>query len=93
MDRHQRTLWDNFWKDERGRTIVWQSPNLPLWVWIISTILSKTLPYGQLNFAAALISFGSLFTWAWLELFQGDNYFRRVLGAIVLAAAILSRLN
>lgn len=92
MDNSQRSLWDRFWRDKDGRVVVWQSPNLPLWVWIISTVLSRVLPYGQLNFVAALVSFGSLFTWAWLELFHGVNYFRRTLGAIVLIASIITRI-
>ncbi|HEY9908282.1 MAG TPA: hypothetical protein V6D18_11845 [Thermosynechococcaceae cyanobacterium] len=37
------------------------------------------------------MAFGSLFTWAWLELFQGVNYFRRSLGLIVLLGAIASK--
>jgi len=34
------------------------------------------------------IAFGCLFTWAWQELFQCVNYFRRFLGLIVLVGAI-----
>jgi hypothetical protein len=34
-----------------------------------------------------------LFTWAWQELFQGVNYFRRSLGLVVLLGAIASRLD
>jgi hypothetical protein len=85
-------MWKNFFRDKHGKVVIWQNPNVPLWVWIVSTILVKILPYGQLNFAVALISFGSLFTWAWLEIFQGVNYFRRTLGAAVLIYTILSRL-
>jgi len=84
--------WYKFWKDKTGKVVIWQSPNLPLWAWIISTSLSKVLPHGQLNFAVSLISFGALFTWAWLELSRGVNYFRRCLGAVVLIASIASRL-
>ncbi|MEI7682701.1 MAG: hypothetical protein WCJ24_00130 [Candidatus Saccharibacteria bacterium] len=69
-----------------------QKPNLPLIVWFVAMILTHILPYGQLNFAASLIAFGSLFTWAWLEIFDGDNNFRRVLGVLVLVFIIVNRL-
>lgn len=92
MARQHRSHWDKVWKNKDGKVVIWQNPNLPLWVWIASTILSKVMPYGQLNFAAALVSFGSLFMWAWLEISEGANYFRRVLGATVLIYSIASRL-
>ena len=69
-----------------------QLPNLPLIIWLIAWLLARVLPYGQLNFAAALVSFGALFTWAWLEIFEGDNSFRRILGAVVMTYLIVSRL-
>ncbi len=69
-----------------------QKPNLPLIVAFIAWILTHILPYGQLNFAAALIFFGSLFTWAWMEIFDGANDFRRALGLIVMAFIIINRI-
>ncbi|MDQ5972268.1 MAG: hypothetical protein QG553_427 [Patescibacteria group bacterium] len=74
------------------KTIVFQPPNLPLVVWFIAWLLTRILPYGQLNFAAALISFGALFTWAWLEIFDGANSFRRALGVMVMIFIIVNRL-
>lgn len=71
---------------------LFQLPNLPLVVWFVAWLLTRVLPYGQLNFAANLISFGALFTWAWLEIFDGDNNFRRALGLIIMILIIHSRL-
>lgn len=82
-----------FLKDKHGKVVVWQNPNLALWTWFVAMILTHILPYGQLNFAAGLISFGALFTWAWLEIFEGASYLRRTLGAIVLIWTVLSRLR
>jgi hypothetical protein len=48
------------------------------------------LLHGELAGIATAIGRGALFTWAWLELFQGINYFRRALGAIVLIATVWS---
>jgi hypothetical protein len=40
-----------------------------------------------------IVANGSLFTWAWLELFQGVNYFRRAIGLGVFIAIIVSRIQ
>jgi len=86
-------VWDKFWKDKHGKVVLWQSPNLPLWVWFGGTILGKLLPAGSLKSLAEIIAFGAIFTWAWLEISQGVNYFRRTLAAVVLAASLYSRLH
>jgi hypothetical protein len=82
----------SFFEDERGRIVVWQFPNLPLWVWAASTIASRFWS-GRPGAAASLVAFGALFTWAWLELFDGASRFRRLLGAVVLIAAVASRIS
>jgi len=81
-----------FFQDKHGKTVIWQSPNGPLITWFIAMLLTKLLPYGQLNFVAELVSFGAIFTWAWLEIFHGASYFRRCAGAIVTLIIILSRI-
>jgi len=65
-----------------------QPPNLPLIVTIAASLLKLVLTTGEINTALDLLAFGSLFTWAWEELFQGVNYFRRALGFCVLIGAI-----
>lgn len=79
-----------FIKDKHGNVVIWQRPSLPLWVWLASMLLIKILPNGQLNSVAELISFVSLFTWAWLEITQGASPFRRTLGAVVISYMVLS---
>ncbi len=83
---------DNFIRDKHGHIVLWQNPNIPLWLWFISTILSRILPYGQADFVASLVSFGSIFTWAYLEITSGVNGFRRSVGCLVLTLAILGRI-
>jgi hypothetical protein len=39
-----------------------------------------------------ILANGSLFTWAWMELFQGVNYFRRGLGLAVFISIIASKI-
>ena len=80
-------------KDKNGRTVLWQSPNLPIIVWAVATLAAKFITQGRPHQALGLIAFGAVFTWAWLEIFFGVNYFRRALGVIVLILSIHSRLT
>jgi len=80
----------NFFKDNKGQVVICQKPNLPLIGWIIFTILKLIFSGYQpkLYYLFSLLSFGFIFTWAWLEITSGVNYFRRVLGLIVLIGAV-----
>ena len=84
---------DKCFKDKDGRVILIQRPNLPLIVWFIGLMASKLVSIGIVHDLASIISFGAIFTWAWLELFQGVNYFRRVLGLVVMTFVILGKLQ
>ena len=84
---------DKVAKDKNGRLTLWQSPNLPLVAWAVATLASKLVVHGKPHQTLELIAFGAIFTWAWLELFSGVNYFRRALGVIVFILSIHSRLN
>ncbi|KAF3890119.1 MULTISPECIES: hypothetical protein [Nostocales] len=85
------TFFDKFFRDSNGEIVIAQMPNLPLIVWISASLLKLIFPTGGINIGLDLVAFGSLFTWAWLELFQGVNYFRRTLGFVVLMGVIASR--
>lgn len=76
----------------RHRPEIVQKPNLPLFVWAVCTVLVWLTPSGTLEDLLRLINFGALFTWAWLEIFDGVSYFRRVLGAVVMAVLLINRL-
>lgn len=80
------TLFDRIFRDSEGNIVIAQPPNLPVLAGVAAAILQSLLPSGQLQMAAELFAFGALFTWAWQELFDGVNYFRRTLGLIGLAA-------
>jgi hypothetical protein len=73
-----------FFRDSNGNIVIAQPPNPPIIVWGVVSLLKLIFTTGLTNVGLDLIAFGSLFTWAWLELFQGVNYFRRTLGLIVL---------
>jgi hypothetical protein len=89
----KNTLFDKVFRDSEGKIVLAQMPNLPLIVWIVASLLKIIFTTGRINLGLDIIAFGSLFTWAWEELFQGVNYFRRVLGLLVLVGLIASKLQ
>jgi len=55
---------------------------------LAATSLQLILPNGDLKTGVDLVAFGALFTWAWQEMFEGVNYFRRALGLVVLVGML-----
>lgn len=86
-------LFDRSFRDPEGNIVIAQKPNLPILVWGAATLLQLVGFGGKLQTGLELISFGTLYTWAWMELFQGVNYFRRSLGFIVLVGLIALHLR
>ncbi|HEY9623629.1 MAG TPA: hypothetical protein V6C78_24945 [Crinalium sp.] len=82
------TLFDRTFRDREGNIVIAQMPNLPILIGLSAILLKFLLPSGNLQTAFSLIGFGALFTWAWQELFDGVNYFRRALGLIGLVSLI-----
>ena len=74
----------------RGYTVA-QTPNPPLWVALIGGLVSLVAGDGSLLYGVARAAFIiGLTVWAWGELTEGVNGFRRVLGAAGLAVALVS---
>lgn len=84
----ETTLFDRTFRDSEGKIVIAQMPNLPILIWLTATLLQLILTSGKIHTGLNLVAFGSLFTWAWQEIFQGVNYFRRALGLVVLVGAI-----
>ncbi|MBD2297663.1 hypothetical protein H6G80_11535 [Nostoc sp. FACHB-87] len=82
------TLVDKTFRDRNGNIVIAQMPNLPLIVWFVTSILSLIFSTGKIHLVFDTLATGSLFTWAWLELFEGVNYFRRALGLVVLLGIV-----
>ncbi|TVQ05516.1 MAG: hypothetical protein EA368_19110 [Leptolyngbya sp. DLM2.Bin27] len=87
------SLLDRIFRDREGQIVIGQAPNLPLIVGLVATGLQAVLPNGSGQAALDLVAFGAWFTWAWQELFDGVNYFRRSLGLMGLVILIVLRLN
>lgn len=93
MEIRENTLFDRVFRDSKGKIVIAQPPNLPLIVWIAASLLKLVVTTGKINLGLELVAFGSLFTWAWGELFQGVNYLRRALGLIVIVGLIASKIQ
>jgi hypothetical protein len=93
MEIRQDTLFDRVFRDSEGDIVIAQPPNLPLIVGIVASLLKLLFTTGQIYLVLDLVAFGALFTWAWEELFQGVNYFRRALGLIALVGLIAWKLQ
>lgn len=74
------SIVENFFKDKDGKVVIAQFPNVPLIGWFIFLILSKLNFQDQWSDILVFLSSAFLFTWAYLEITEGVNYFRRLLG-------------
>lgn len=63
-------------------------PNIPLIGWAVFTVLSIVF-IGRLADVFSWLGSAALIIWCFLEIFKGVNYFRRLLGLVVLVFAVL----
>ncbi|HRN85987.1 MAG TPA: hypothetical protein PK863_01540 [Candidatus Dojkabacteria bacterium] len=84
------SIYKYFFYDKTGKLVLWQFPNAPLLIWLVSKIIVylKVLP--AYNSMFNQLSMGFLFIWAYLELTQGVNRFRKLLGWIVMILLIIN---
>lgn len=87
MTSRPHTLLDRTFRDENGQIVLGQVPNIPIIGWLLFKVLSLVTD-NRLSDAFAQISTAFLFTWAYLEITQGANYFRRFLGVFVIAVIL-----
>jgi len=83
-------LWDKFWKDKDGNYAIFRRPNALLIAWVVLTLGSLFAPHGIAENVFWWASLAVLAAWSLLEIFKGVNYFRRVLGVLVLVLVILA---
>ncbi len=75
----------HFFTDKNGNVVIAQRPNLPIIIWLITSILRHTTAGSSYVVALEVIGTSALAIWAFLELVSGVNTFRKLLGLIVLA--------
>lgn len=85
----RRVLSPSWWlRDRDGRMVVAQWPNVALSVWIAVELISWVGVLASHKAALAGVGRGALIVWALDEVIRGVNPFRRLLGAVVLAAQL-----
>ena len=72
----------NFFKDKNGKIIIGQWPNWPLWLALGLFFIGK-IPVSELQVFSTWAMIPTMLYWSYLEIFHGDNSFRRVLGTLV----------
>lgn len=87
-----QTWVDKCYKDTSGKVVITQFPNAPLITWACATALTHVISDARFDTLLHVIAFGAIFTWAWLETFQGVTYFRRVLGLMVFGIIVFNRM-
>ena len=85
-------IWNKFWKDDHGKVVIWQTPNVPLLSWAILTFISLLFT-GKTADVFSWLASASLITWCLMEIFKGSSYFRRALGLIILYYSIATVLK
>lgn len=88
MSKTKPTFLDKIIKDNNGRVVLWQNPNLALWSWIVLKLFGLVLENGRIKSGIEQLATATLFTWAFLEATKGVNYFRRSAGLAVLVAIV-----
>jgi len=81
-----KQFFGHFFKDRGGKVVIGQAANPPLLAWFILSIIN----YFAHSASIAWLAIAFLFTWAFLELYQGVNYFRRLLGLIVFVSLLVT---
>ena len=89
MTYRPHNWFDKFIRDKDGEVVIWQFPNIPLWSWIIFTLLAMVITHGRGHNFSTKLAQASLFTWAFMELHSGKSLFRRVLGGVVLIIIVV----
>ena len=79
-----------WFRSSDGRLTLWQLPNSALCVWLVTLVLGRFDLSAAHTTAVDGVRHGALLVWALDEVARGASPFRRVLGAVVLAAQLAS---
>ena len=88
MDKTEPSM--SFFKDKDGHVIIISWPNIPLIGWIVFKVIALIVTNGKIHTGFEQLSTVLLYTWAYMETMSGVNYFRRLLGLIVLIMLVIS---
>lgn len=80
----------NFFKDHKGRIVIWQTPNVLLYSWIFCKVASLAIHNPRLDSGFKQLASALLIAWAYLEITKGASTFRKFLGAVVFGVTVFS---
>ena len=82
-----------FRNPDTGELVLFQAPNLPLWIYLFATAARLIFePEGTPGTLLSFVTRVALVVWAVLEIVDGDSPFRRALGGTVLLGVVVSLL-
>lgn len=93
MARKLTSKVKEFCSDKDGTLVLAQAPNVPIAGWIGFKLASMLPVSTRLQDGFGYIATAFLFTWAYLEITEGDSNFRKLLGTLVMVFTILSMLG
>lgn len=85
-----RSLWDRFWRNAEGRIVIAQMPNFWLILWLILELISVLVASHHVEIITWWLASAALGVWSLLEIFRGENYFRRLLGLCVALLTVMT---
>ena len=77
-------------KDKDGHVVILSWPNIPLIGWMVFKVLAIAVTSGRIHSGSEALSMALLYTWAYMEITSGVNYFRRLLGLVVVVVLVMS---
>jgi hypothetical protein len=80
----------DFCSDKNGKVTLAQSPNLPIVGWIVFKLIAIPISNQPVKTGFESLATAFLFVWAYLEIFEGDSNFRRLLGALIMALVVFN---
>jgi len=84
------SFWDMVWRDIEGDVVIFQFPNVWLFLWLVFELASLLVSSHSTYIVCWWIATAALVVWALLEIFRGANYFRKGLGIVVGIFILLS---
>lgn len=89
MTDTERSLADKMFRAPNGKIVLAQLPNPPLAGWAVCAILAALIDHGRAHTGFDRLSSALLLVWAYLEITEGVNWFRRGLGAVVAISVVV----
>ena len=76
---------ERFFKDKDGKVVIGQTPNAPILIWAVLLVANLFIHNPHISTLQNVF----LFVWAYLELTEGVNSFRKTLGAVIALGVIV----